>query len=113
MAADLTRKDIGPEDAQEIYDEYDIAVDSDTPKMRATKLGRLMSELNKIPQGKDGAHDFEEWCLKVIRIVFSAGLRNVARRRTAPPYNSATLLPAIPGNRTFGKGCLRIMILGR
>ncbi|NNM84437.1 MAG: ATP-binding protein [Phycisphaerales bacterium] len=98
MALDLARKAIGADEAQEIYDEYDIEVNSDAPKVRAANLGRHMSELNQIPEGKECAQRFEEWCLKAIRIVFSAGLRNIALHPNAAAVQQRDIVASNSGD---------------
>lgn len=62
---------------EDIYDEYDIAITSETPKIRNKIIDDLVQKLKKIPEGNDGAKEFEEWCYQTIRICFAKGLRNV------------------------------------
>lgn len=68
---------IDPGDAEDIYDEYDIEIASETPHIRAQKLQSLIDRLNSIPEGDDGAQEFEVWCHKAIQICFAKSLRNV------------------------------------
>lgn len=77
IALNCTETDLDPAQAEEIYDEYDIGVSSETPAIRNTKIKSLISELETIPEGQDGATSYEEWCYKAIRICFAKGLRNV------------------------------------
>ncbi|OGS75507.1 MAG: hypothetical protein A2Z94_00820 [Gallionellales bacterium GWA2_55_18] len=76
MALNLTRDALNPEEAEEIYDEYDIDVASSTPEQRIKEIGRVISQLESIPVGVDGFNEFEEWCLRAIKIVFAGALRN-------------------------------------
>ena len=80
MALNSTRSNLEPSEAEEIYDEYDIEVSSETPIIRNSKIKNLIENLDKIDQGSSGAADFELWCHKAIRICFAKGLRNVELR---------------------------------
>lgn len=77
MALNSTRNTLDPDDAEEIYDEYDIEVSSETPVIRNSKIRELVAQLNEIEEGSSGASDYEVWCQKAIRICFAKGLRNV------------------------------------
>jgi hypothetical protein len=77
MALDLSQQTIDQDRAAEIHDEYDIEVASDTPEHRSKRLGQIMGELQKIPEGDEGASAFENWCEQAVKIVFAGGLRNV------------------------------------
>ena len=65
------------DDTEEIYDEYDIEVSSETPAIRNSKIDFLLEGLLKIGLGEEGAAEFENWWHKTIRICFAKGLRNV------------------------------------
>lgn len=86
LALNLTRDSLEPGEAEEINDEYEIAVSSQTPALRRHKLGQMIAALDRIPLGEDGAHDFEDWCAEAIRIAFAGKLRNVQKH----PNKSAT-----------------------
>lgn len=77
MALNSTRNSLEPGEAEEIYDEYDIEVSSETPVIRNSKIRALIDKLDKIDLGASGASEFELWCHKAIRICFAKGLRNV------------------------------------
>lgn len=77
MALNSTRNNLEPAEAEEIYDEYDIEVSSETPVIRNAKIRGLIEKLDKIEQGQNDASEFESWCHKAIRICFAKGLRNV------------------------------------
>lgn len=64
-------------DAEEIHDEYDIKVRSETPEIRKRRLGQIISRLSVIEEGNADAAKFEEWCFEAIRIVFAVGITNV------------------------------------
>ena len=65
------------EEAEEIYDEYDIDISSETPEIRNRKIKELINQFNDIKEGAEGSADFEVWCKKAIRICFAKGLKNV------------------------------------
>ena len=77
MALNCTRNTLSVEDAEDIYDEYDIDISSETPEIRNKKIKELITQLDNIEEGSTGASDFENWCYKVIRICFAKGLKNV------------------------------------
>ena len=77
MALNIEGSELSPYDAEEIYDEYDIEVSSETPKIRKSKISDILDSLDEIPSGSDGASGFEAWCESAIRICFAKGLRNV------------------------------------
>lgn len=67
---------ITPIEAQDIHDEYDVEVSSETPAIRNRKIGQIMAELDQIPLGVDGASQFEEWCQQVLAILYAGSLHN-------------------------------------
>jgi hypothetical protein len=77
MALNIVRSGFDPAHAEQIYDEFDIEVTSDQPEIRKASLGRQMSALDRIPVGEEGAGAFEEWCLKVVKILWPGHLRNI------------------------------------
>jgi hypothetical protein len=77
MALNCSKSEVGAELAEEIHDEYDIEVSSETPDIRKGRINSLVAQLDAIPEGADGDQDFEAWCHKAIRICFAKGLRNV------------------------------------
>ena len=77
MALDCRRSEFEEYEADEIFDEYDIEVSSETPEIRNSKIQSLLDRLLEIPLGSEGATEFELWCQKAIRICFAKGLRNV------------------------------------
>jgi hypothetical protein len=68
---------IEPGTAEDIYDEYEIVVSSQTKELRQQKLGRLMSEITAIEMGTAGAAEFEDWCKRSIELIFAGELSNV------------------------------------
>lgn len=98
LALNIEGPEIGAQDAEEIYDEYEITIDSDSGEQRKKLLGQLMSELNGIPEGNAGAVQFEVWTKRCIEIVFAKSLsnvelrpnRNAVQRRDIVATNQAT-----------------------
>ena len=77
MALDIADSELEPTMAEEIFDDCDIRVFSQTPDIRKQKLGQLIGELDRMKPGDESASDFEDWCLRVIKIIFAAQLSNV------------------------------------
>ncbi|MCY3840447.1 MAG: ATP-binding protein [Gammaproteobacteria bacterium] len=77
MALGLRRRLLADTEVEEIHDEYEIHVNSQTPELRKAVLSQHIGQLNEIEQGKDGAGLFEQWCLKTVRILFAGQLGNV------------------------------------
>lgn len=80
----LTRNAFTEDDAVQINDEYVIDVSSQTPEIRATRIGAIISELGMIPEGKEGADDFEAWVENAIKTVFAGHLDNIERKANGP-----------------------------
>ncbi|MFC2146454.1 P-loop ATPase, Sll1717 family, partial [Acidobacteriota bacterium] len=64
-------------EVDEIHDDYDIEVRSETPEIRKRKVGSIISQLNAISEGDADAAKFEKWCLEAIQIVFAGGIVNI------------------------------------
>lgn len=77
MALNCTRNALAPNEAEDIYDEYDIEISSETPDIRNTRIRELIAQLDRIEEGSAGSTEFKAWCQKAIRICFAKGLRNV------------------------------------
>lgn len=77
MALGITHSELEPDRAEEIFDDYDIRVVSKTPELRKAKLGKMIGEHDRMPTGVENAADFEDWCLRAIRVIFAAQLTNI------------------------------------
>lgn len=77
LGLNLNRNALEPDEAEEINDEYDIKVESENPKIRNSRIGQIVSRLEKIPMGREGDREFEAWCLEALRIIFAAHLTNL------------------------------------
>jgi hypothetical protein len=86
IALNLTRNALRPDQAEQINDEYEIKVTSQTPEIRAARIGAIIAELGQIPEGSAGAEDFELWVENAVRTVFAGHLDNIERK----PNGSST-----------------------
>lgn len=77
LGLNLNRNALMPDEAAEITDEYDIKVQSSTPEIRNSRIGRTITQLDGIPIGSEGQREFELWCLDALRIAFAAHLTNI------------------------------------
>ncbi|MEE4962431.1 ATP-binding protein [Pseudomonas alliivorans] len=77
LALSVQEFDIGSRGAEDIHDEYDIEVSSVSEEQRKQRIGSLLKDLSEIPEGKEGAVDFEAWALKAVRILFATNLANI------------------------------------
>lgn len=77
MSLGVTEKAITEIDSEEIYDEYDISVSSETPAIRNKKIEGLIKEIDQIELGKGGDAAFEGWVAQAVKICFAKSLRNV------------------------------------
>lgn len=77
MALNCTSSTLAVSEAEEIYDEYDIEIFSETPQIRIARINAIIKALDDIPEGDQGSHDFENWSHKAIRICFAKGLKNI------------------------------------
>ncbi|MEJ3577114.1 ATP-binding protein [Pseudomonas fragi] len=74
LGLNLSKNALSPDEAEEINDEYDIKIESLNPKIRNAKIGQIVSNLDRIPIGEEGAREFELWCLEALKVVFAAHL---------------------------------------
>jgi hypothetical protein len=79
LALDCQEQALLPVEASEINDEYDIKVSSQTPEIRKRRISELVTRLDRIPLGPDGASSFEEWCFDAVKLAFAKGLTNAIR----------------------------------
>jgi hypothetical protein len=77
LALSVQEFDIDSRAAEDIHDEYDIEVSSVSEEQRKQRIGSLLKDLSEIPEGKDGAVDFEAWALKAVKILFATNLANI------------------------------------
>lgn len=77
LALATSRSELKLEEAEDIHDEYDIEISSETKDQRNRRIETLIQEVAEIEEGVKGAHDFETWCLKSLKIIFAGTLCNV------------------------------------
>jgi hypothetical protein len=73
-------------EAEQIYDEYEITIASHSSDERKKLLGQIISELNTIPLGSEGATRFEDWSKRALEIAFARQLVNIQLK----PNSNAT-----------------------
>jgi hypothetical protein len=76
IAQNLSEVALGPDEIQQIYDDYEIQVTSVTPEIRNQRIGQFIGELSTIKVGKEDAGLFEDWCLRAVKMLFAASLGN-------------------------------------
>jgi hypothetical protein len=77
IAQNLTDTALPDEEVQDIHDDYEIEVTSETPEIRKRHIGQFIGDLQAIPADAAHAHDFEEWALRALRILFPKSLANI------------------------------------
>lgn len=106
MALNLHRAGVEEAETTQIYDEYDVTVTSETPEQRVRTLGRLEAELRDIEPGLAGAREFEQWCLRVIRVLLSGGLRNIELNPNSDNLQRRDIVGTNHGTTVFWKRVL-------
>ncbi|HDY84366.1 MAG TPA: ATP-binding protein [Methylophaga sp.] len=77
LALNISQDFLEIEQAEEIYDEYDIEISSISVEQRQARLGKLIEEVKVIKPGREDCHEFEKWCLDAIRLIFAGTLSNI------------------------------------
>lgn len=77
IALNLTPKDLSVSTSEDIFDDYEISISSESKELRDRKLGQMISEVASIPMGEEGASQFEEWCERAVEIAFARNLTNI------------------------------------
>jgi hypothetical protein len=89
--------------AEQIFDEYEITIHSQSAEQRATRLGQIISELTTIPLGHDGASRFEEWCKRAIEIAFAQELTNIQLHPNKSAVQRRDIVATNQGTKGFWK----------
>ena len=88
-----------------VDDEDDVTLTQPAKKMvtdmRLRRLGRIVEELRKIPEGKTGAHEFEEWVYSAARYLFSEGLDNIQWKPNPGQLQQRDIVGALKGRSGF------------
>ena len=77
IAQNLIDTALPDEEVQDIHDDYEIEVTSETPEIRKRHIGQFIGDLQDIPADAAHAHDFEEWALRAVRMLFPKSLANI------------------------------------
>lgn len=80
ISLNLSKSVFTENEAEQINDEYEIKVTSQTPEIRSARIGTIIGNLGLIPEGRDNAEDFELWVENAIQTVFAGHLDNVERK---------------------------------
>ena len=102
-ALNLQKDDLEIGVAEQIFDEYEITIYSQSAEQRATRLGQIISELATIPTGLDGASAFEEWCKRAIEIAFARELTNIQLHPNSDAVQRRDIVATNQGMRGFWK----------
>lgn len=77
LALNLQESELNKTEAEGIYDEYDIEVTSISDEQRKARVGKIIEDIKKIPKGKEGCLEYEDWCLEAIKLIFAGVLSNI------------------------------------
>lgn len=102
-ALSLQKEDLEQEIAEQIFDEYEITIHSQSAEQRTTKLGQIISELSTILTGADDAANFEDWCKRVIEITFAKELTNIQLHSNGIAVQRRDIVATNQGTRGFWK----------
>lgn len=102
-ALNLQKEDLDQGVAEQIFDEYEITIYSQSTEQRATRLGKIISELPTISIGADDASDFEDWCKRVIEIAFAKELTNIQLHPNKSAVQRRDIVATNQGIRGFWK----------
>lgn len=106
LALASNRSELSLGEAEDIHDEYDIQISSESEDQRNQRIESLVQELNNIDEGAKGAHDFEAWCLKSLKIIFAGTLCNI---ESHPNKNGLQQRDVVGTNLEDGKFWKRIL----
>lgn len=102
-ALGLQKDDLEQNVAEQIFDEYEITIHSQSAEQRTTSLGRMISELTTIPTGLEAASQFEEWCKRAIEIAFAKELTNIQLHPNQHAVQRRDVVATNQGIRGFWK----------
>lgn len=105
-ALNLQKDAFEQDDAEQIFDEYEITIDSLSTQERHKRLGQIIAELSKISTGIDDAHSFEDWCKRVLEIAFAKALTNIQLHPNKNATQRRDIVATNQGIRGFWKRIL-------
>ncbi|HMW72131.1 MAG TPA: ATP-binding protein, partial [Cellvibrionaceae bacterium] len=106
LALATSQSDLELSEAEDIHDEYDIEISSETINQRNKRIETLLQDVAGIEEGVKGAYDFETWCLKSIKIIFAGSLCNIEHH---PNKNGLQQRDIVATNLEGGKFWPRIL----
>lgn len=102
-ALNLQKEELDQGVAEQIFDEYEITIHSQSAEQRFTRLGQIISELSTIPTGPCNASAFEDWCKRVIEIAFAKELTNIQLHPNKSAVQRRDIVATNQGIRGFWK----------
>lgn len=106
LALGITASEVEPGSAEEIFDDYEITVVSKTPEIRRARLSQLISAIDRLPKGDDAAEQFEDLCLKALRIIFAVQLTNIEHHPNGAAVQRRDIVATNLGRSEFWKRIL-------
>jgi hypothetical protein len=106
LALATNKSELRLDEAEEIHDEYDIEISSESANQRNQRIEALLQEVSEIKEGAEGAYDFESWCLKSLKIIFAGSLCNI---ESHPNKNGLQQRDIVGTNLEEGKFWKRIL----
>lgn len=101
IALNLSQKILSPEEAETINDEYDINIVSSNPEIRNKRIGQIVSDLQKISLGQEGASEFENWCVDALNIIFASHLADIRKHPNKNSVQRRDIVGANMGTSAF------------
>ena len=77
LALNLSDNSLERDQAENIYDEYDIKVSSVSEEQRRTRIGQILEEIKDINHGLSDCHAYEDWCFQALKLIFAGVLSNI------------------------------------
>ena len=77
LALNLNDNALEKDQAESIYDEYDIEISSITEEQRQTRIGKIIEEIKRVEHGRPGCIEYEDWCLQALKLIFAGTLSNI------------------------------------
>lgn len=100
-ALDVRPAGLDPGTLSEVTDEeenvrFDAAVD-----IRVKQIGRVVQELDHVPDGREGSRQFEEWVHRILKILFSGRLENFELKPNKGAANQRDIIATITQETGF------------
>jgi hypothetical protein len=106
LALATNKSELRLDEAEEIHDEYDIEISSESANQRNQRIEALLQEVSEIKEGPEGAYNFESWCLKSLKIIFAGTLCNI---ESHPNKNGLQQRDIVGTNLEEGKFWKRVL----